>query len=177
MEDVRLKLVELEERITKLEEKGKRKKNCGEQKSVSDARNYFLERFILFRGYEYPRWGAKENSILKHLLSSIDLGKLKIYMDLYLRWKDPFILKKGHAIGLMSVNIETLIAEAAKGNHLIAEISKAEIEKKTIKKTLDDFHKLEAEDAATQAKRSHISRIMEGQMAGPTPNPLLDDLS
>lgn len=161
--EIEERLLLIEQRLDKLERRRKVSAVKTDEKTVSVAA-HFKESFKHNRGYDYPRWGAKENAILKAMGNGIPEHVLKAYINLYLNWKDPYIIKAGHPVALFAANIERLVAEAQKGMELMAESSKAKMNRQVIEKELNSMHELGAHDAARQAKNTAITRQLEGSL-------------
>ena len=125
------KLDEIEKRLEKLEGK-KKPKDPG----VSTIRDTFLQSFKDQFGHEYPGWGAKENGMAKNWLKSVSMDQALLFVRAYVRWKDKFIIQKGHPFGLLVANYVQLDANIKRYPQIMAEIAKASTRDKAMMESI-----------------------------------------
>jgi hypothetical protein len=129
-------------------------------------------------GYEYPMWGAKENSLAKTLLTSCGLEKSLWLINWYLVWTDPFVTQAGHPFGLLITNLVKMEAQLQRKGRYFDQVAQS----KAMKKVVLDERLLLAELTATGEARARqklgqqISFGTNGELPDET-NQCLSDVS
>ena len=91
-------------------------KKKGSLRSAPDSRvkefiDSWYERFKEKFGSPYKVTGGKEGNLVKTLLQTYSLDRLKELAGVFFQSKDPFILKSGYTIGVFNTKINDLIVE------------------------------------------------------------------
>ncbi len=81
---------------------------------IKVAMDYYYEKFkAKFRQPPVIN-GAKDGSILKGLLSDLELDRLKELLDIFFETDDEFIQGSGYTLGVFSATVNKLITQAIK---------------------------------------------------------------
>lgn len=110
----------------------------------------FKENWKQRYGFEIPKWGVAQNSMLKKWVGEVGQEKAKEYIKLYLGWNDPWTIKAGHPVEIMVKQTNAFITDAAKGREKLKEI-----------KTHQDFVKKEVEETAHERAERIYKNIEE----------------
>ena len=126
-----------------------------EQKSVATQSEqpslgkFFKEKWAARYGSDIPKWGVAQNSILKRWVGEVGFERAQKYIELYLSWNDPWVIRQGHPVEIMVTKTNAFVTDALKGREKLKEI-----------KQHQDFVKEEIEESAHD-RAERIYRNME----------------
>jgi hypothetical protein len=87
---------------------------------------FFKKQWAKRYGYEIPAWGLKENAQLKSWVGRVGQEKAEKFIEMYLSWNDPFVVRAGHPVCLMVERTNAFFTDAVKGREKLKDIKQHE---------------------------------------------------
>jgi len=121
----------IEDQQKQIEKLTKKPKKHTDDRSIRIREAFTIGYYKKF-GHEYPMWGAKENALVKTLLTSCGLEKSLWLIGWYLQWTDPFVVQAGHPFGLLVTNLVKMEAQLQRKGRYFDQVAQAKAMKKVV---------------------------------------------